>query len=294
MSTVYLNSLKFAGQHVASYGGLTVLIFGLLGGALNLLIFLTLRTFRQSSSAFYLIIMTIFNIGQLLVGLLTRTLTFINPNNSYDNSIFYCKLRLYSSHVCVMTSLTCFCLATIDQYCGTSSYQKLRRMCRIKTAAMLVSLGCIFWILHGIPYIIFSQPNQSSNSSAVQCIIINNIYSQYRSYVYLLVLSGFLPLSIIIVFGLMALRNIKNMLHYTVPLIRQELDKQITRMILTQVIACILSLLPYAIASILSKIVQSSNSSALVQAQADLNLQVTLIIYYLYFAVSSFTMILQI
>lgn len=86
----------------------------------------------------------------------------------------------------------------------------------------------------------------------------------------------------------MSLRNIKNMLYYTVPLIRQELDKQITSMILTQAIVCIVTILPYVIANILLKIVQNNGSSAIIQAQVDLSVQLTLIIYFIYFSVSYF------
>lgn len=287
MSASLIASLKFASQQVTIYGGLTVLVFGLLGGTFNLLVFFTLRTFRHSSSAVYLIIMTICNIGQLLIGLLARTLVYINQYDFADISLPYCKVRLYFSHVCVMISLTCFCLATIDQFCGTSSYQKLRQTCRIKIAAILVSFFSLFWILHGIPYIILSYHSQSSNTSAKKCVMTNIIYVQYRTYIYLLILNGCLPLSIIITFGIMSWCNIRNMLYYTVPLVRREFDKQITRMILSQVIVSIFTILPYTITNIVSKNLQNSSNS-LVEAQMELSSNATLLVYYIYYAVSDY------
>ncbi|UJR38063.1 hypothetical protein I4U23_030744 [Adineta vaga] len=54
--------------------GIPFLIAGLLGACLNIIVFLSLKTFRQSSCAFFLTIMSFVNIGQLLTGLLSRIL----------------------------------------------------------------------------------------------------------------------------------------------------------------------------------------------------------------------------
>ncbi len=67
-----IESLVVAYQQVIIYSGISVLIVGLIGNCLNLIVFLSLKTFRQNSCVFYLTMMSIVNIGQLITGLLTR------------------------------------------------------------------------------------------------------------------------------------------------------------------------------------------------------------------------------
>ncbi|CAF2527805.1 unnamed protein product [Rotaria sp. Silwood2] len=67
-----VSSLANASQQVTLYLGQPILIFGIIGGIFNLIVFLNLKTFRQSSCAFYLIVMSCVNIGQSLTGYLSR------------------------------------------------------------------------------------------------------------------------------------------------------------------------------------------------------------------------------
>src|SRR5690242_11677159 len=114
-------SLSLIGTQIMIYGGIPVFIAGTIGGLLNTLVFLSLRTFRQSSCAFYLTIMSIVSIIQLCLALLTRVITAISGVDGTETSLFYCKSRLYLINTSNVIALTCFCLATIDQYCATCS-----------------------------------------------------------------------------------------------------------------------------------------------------------------------------
>jgi hypothetical protein len=59
------------------------------------------------------------NIGQLITGLLTRIMISGFDIDWIQFSLFYCKFRTYFFQVTSLTSLTCLCLATIDQYLAT-------------------------------------------------------------------------------------------------------------------------------------------------------------------------------
>ena len=71
------------------------LIAGVIGGFFNIIVFLSLQTFRQSSCAFYLTIMSIVNIGQLFTGLLSRIMISGFDIDWTVTSLFYCKFRYY-------------------------------------------------------------------------------------------------------------------------------------------------------------------------------------------------------
>ncbi|CAF3370973.1 unnamed protein product [Rotaria socialis] len=139
----------------------------LFGGIFNLIVFLSLKTFRKKSCSLYLMIMPWFNIGQLLTGNLSR---MINAGYNIDwthNSLFYSSL--------------------------------------------------IFSILHEIPSIIYSNYGHSALSNQPIYIITNSIYQQYKAYGYFLVLAGFLPVFIPVIFGSLAYKNAPELTYRTVP-----------------------------------------------------------------------------
>jgi hypothetical protein len=285
MSTSIIASYAFAGKQVGIYIGTTIFVTGLLGGIFNTIVFLSLRTFRQSSCAFYLIIMSIVNIGQLLTGLLSRILLNIYNSDGTDKSLFYCKFRLYCATVCTTISWTCFCLATIDQYCATSSRPRFQQWCNIKLAQRLTVISIIIWLLHSIPYLVLFNLIVSPITGQVTCTMTNIIYIQYRTYVIVLLFYGLLPASISILFGSMAYRNLQQLPHYTLPLVRRELDKQLTVMVLTQVVVNFFSVIPFSITNAL-QLNTSLNRNPFISAQIQLSYNITVIFYYLYFAVS--------
>jgi hypothetical protein len=89
MSLLSVSSLVFASQQMVIYAGLFIFTAGVIGGPLVLIVFLTLKTFQQSSCAFYLTVMSIVN----TLHLFTSLLTFIMINgfgiNWTNMSLFY-------------------------------------------------------------------------------------------------------------------------------------------------------------------------------------------------------------
>jgi len=91
MSSSVIESLVAAYQQMIIYSGISVLIVGLIGNCLNLIVFLSLKTFRQNSCVFYLTMMSIANIGQLITGLLTRIMISGVDIDWTQFVLFYCK-----------------------------------------------------------------------------------------------------------------------------------------------------------------------------------------------------------
>ncbi len=56
------------------YVGLFIFITGVIGGLLNIIIFTSLKTFRETSCGFYLTVTSVFNVGQAIFALTTRIL----------------------------------------------------------------------------------------------------------------------------------------------------------------------------------------------------------------------------
>jgi hypothetical protein len=139
-------SLAYSSQQMTIYWGIFILFSGLLGGILNCIVLLSLKTFRQNSCAYYLTIMSIFNIGQLIVSGFSRIM--ITGFGWTQTSLFYCKFRTMFLHLCSLTSFTCMCLATIDQFLATSSRRRWQQFSNIKIAYSLSLILVLIWIFH--------------------------------------------------------------------------------------------------------------------------------------------------
>ncbi|CAF3690962.1 unnamed protein product [Rotaria sp. Silwood1] len=270
-------------QQITLYMNIPILIVGVIGGIFNLIVFLSLKTFRKNSCSFYLMIMSWVNIGQLVTGNFTRIMSVGYNIDWTQSSLFYCKFRWYFIQICTLTSYACLCFATIDQYLATSTRYRWQQWSNIKLAYYLCSAAVIFSMLHGIPSFIFYNYGNSIITTQPVCIIPNTVYQRYRTYGYFLVLAGFLPVFITVLFGTLAYRNVQQLAYRTVPLVRRELDKQLTTIVLVQVVFSFIVIMPYNIYVTITPIIN-------LQVDLDIAAKLQFIesltggIYYSYFA----------
>ncbi|CAF1338977.1 unnamed protein product [Adineta steineri] len=270
-------------QYIAIYAGIPMFALGVVGGIFNIIVFLSLQTFRQSSCAIFLTVMSFVNVGQLVTGLLSRIMISGFNVDWTETSSFYCKFRNYCLQFCALTSYTCVCLAVIDQYMATSFYTRWQQYFNTKKAFIACGIACIIWLIHGIPSLISFNLSFNIRTRRNSCILTNPNFQPYYSYGYILILAGILPIIIDIAFGSLAYRNVRQIPYRTVPLVRRELDKQLTSMVLIQVVYKTLVVLPYV--TILF-ILLTANINALSITVLQLNFLnfVTGMIYYLNFA----------
>lgn len=284
MSSSIISILAYATQEISIYFGIPMLIFGVIGGILNIIVFASLKTFRRNSSGFYLMVMSFINIILLLTGLLSRiTISGFNIDWT-QTSGFYCKCRVYINQLSILMSLTCICLATIDQFISTSSSIHVHYKNNIRLARFLIILFLFLWALHGIPYLFYYNLIISPSTGNGVCTITNSIFQQYVIYGFLVILSGILPLFITILFALLSYHNIQQIAHRSLPLARRGLDKQITIMVLVHGFCELFTLLPYIITSTIildTTLINDRISGAYLQFMKI----VTMFLYYLYFVV---------
>ncbi len=280
MSASYTPFLTIISQQVTIYLGMFILIAGLFGGLLNLIVLLSLKTFRQCSCAFYLTAMSFANIAHLIFSLIPYIFIYGYNIDWSSNSMIYCKLRFYFVQLWLLTSFTCMCLATIDQFLATCFNPYWHRWCNIKLARYIIIGFFLLWLLHGIPSAIyFNVIISSTDLNQTICLITNLIFQQYYTFGYVFIFMGTLPLTIMVLFGLLAYYNVRNIAYRTVPLVRRELDKQITQMVLVQVIYNFFVLIPFVIVTLVTFNFPNNDQIAFIQI-------FVIIIHNLYFAVS--------
>jgi hypothetical protein len=275
MSLTINSSTHFVKQQIAIYFGIPTFIMGVIGAFLNIIIFLSLNTFRQSSCAFYLMAMSVFDLGRFF----SSTLSYI-MRHGYGidwgiHSLIYCKFKVFIFSTCSLSSTTCLCLAIIDQYFATCTRPRWQQWCNIKLAHRLTAIFLIIWTLHGVPYFIFYDHVISPSTNQTICQITNDVFIKYHTYGYFFTLTNLLPI-ITVVFGLMAYHNARHISHRTIPLVRRELDKQLTVMVLVQVMINFCTYLPYSIVSMILLIIK--NSASVIKTQMYLAAIVVLFI----------------
>jgi hypothetical protein len=282
MSSSYISTLNFISQQLTIYLSITIFIFGIIGGLLNIIIFLSLKIFRENICVFYLIIMSLVNLGVLITGLLTRTMISGFSIDWTSSSLFYCKFRLYSLQTCTSITFTCLCLATIDQYISTSTYPYWQQWRNMKKARILTIIFCLIWLLEESPCLIYYDIITSIGKAS--CTILNTFFQKINTYLNIFVFIGILPIFVTVLFGLLAYNNIQKLSHRTVPIIRRELDKQLTVMVLLQVIFNFFFVMPYCIMTIIYSTFKSNDLNT--AAQIEFMYILSICLYYLTFAVS--------
>jgi hypothetical protein len=284
MPSAVIGSLIVTSQQVYIYLGIPILILGLIGDCLNTIVFLSLKTFRQSSCAFYLTIMSVVNIGQLITGLLSRIMISGFNIDWTQTSLFYCKIRTYIFQTTSLVSLACICLATIDQYFATCTRPRWQQWSNIKTACRILTIIIFLLIIEQTPCLIYYDHMPSSTLGSMICTIENSFVIQFNVYINYLLLGSIIPYIITFSFGIMAYRNVQQLAHRTIPLVRRELDKQLTVIVLVQVIYNFFSLLPNFIVYLIGA--YGNIQDPVIEARVNLAYCLTLCLYYSYFGVS--------
>jgi hypothetical protein len=176
------------------------------------------------------------------------------------------------------------CLAVIDQFLATCSHPRWHQWNNMKVARFMVIGTVILWILHGIPFLIYYNHILSPITGEVDCVITNTIFQKYSTICFSAFIASTLPISIMILFGILAYRNVQQIAYRTVPLVRRELDKQLTTMVLVQVFFDIFAVTPLIIYSISSLIISTPNN-LLTLTELNFISKITTILYYFYFVV---------
>jgi hypothetical protein len=229
MSSSDVASLKFAAQQFSIYFGWSVFVAGLIGNILNIIIFTSLKTFRQTSCVFYLTVSSTVNRLQLFSSILCRVLASGYDIDFTTTSMVLCKIRIFVAYTSALIFLTCICFAAADQF--ASMTVRWRHLATRMMAHRLVTATLVIWCLHGIPILLFYVTYSPPSSHQPSCTITNTIFSIYTTYFIFAVLFGCIPISIQLFFGSLAYINAHSAVDRQVSIVRCRRDKQLTFMV---------------------------------------------------------------
>ncbi|CAF1186623.1 unnamed protein product [Adineta ricciae] len=263
-SSSYILFLNYLGNQIVIYVGICVVVAGILGESLNIIVFLSLRTFRQNSCAFYLTIMSTVNICQLLSSLFNRVIPTKLDIDWSKTSVFY---------------------SVIDQYLATCASLHWQRWADIRVAHRLTAVNILIWILYNIPILVYYNYIVSNTNQQAICVITDRIFIQFNNYANRFLVGKFLPICITCIFGVLALYNVKNIARRALPVARRALEKQLTIMVLLQAVVMLFTNIPYIITYLLQASLDLTGYPV-ISAQVQFALSVTMSVLYMSFATS--------
>jgi hypothetical protein len=116
----------------------------------------------------------------------------------------------------------------------------------LNTAHRNIIIAGVLIAIHGIFFAVYyDTPNGV-------CVITNSHFAKYFSYFYFPVLLGFTPVTIMITFAIISFLNIRTIASRQIHIERLSRDRQITAMVLVQVVFIIILVVPYIISNIYS------------------------------------------
>ena len=219
-------SLVYVAQQFTLYVGFLVFLMGMFGNAMVILIFSTERTYRAKPCVIYILVASVHDLLLVLFILSIRIVSVGFGIDVTGRSVLCCKARYYLFCIWAGVSLTCQCLATIDQFLVTSQSVYLRRLSTLKGAYRTIALTVVVWWLHGTPWLFYQDISPVSRT----CVYSNAIFLRYIIFFSLVILC-LLPAILLAIFGCLAYRNLIK----TVALHRQHAHHQMTLMVCLQV-----------------------------------------------------------
>ncbi|CAF3871875.1 unnamed protein product [Adineta steineri] len=269
-------SLIYIGQQITIYGGIFIFITGSSGNLMSILVFSSVHNYRTTPCTFYFLIASIFNIIYLANNLISRIVSTGYGIDLTKTSVSWCKLRVYIGNSVTLISLSCSCLATIDQFFVTSRNANRRRFSNIKLTYRILLIISLISCLHGIPILLF----YNISSITKTCIDTNPGYAIYTP-IYGTAVLCFIPVIIMIIFGYLTYYNINSIRILT----EQQADRQLIRMILSQAISAFITFIPYGINIAYSQITSNiSKDPYRLNIESFISMMTTLLSY-IYYAV---------
>jgi hypothetical protein len=280
--------LQLASKYLSLIFALPLFIVGVLGNLLNILVFITLGNYKHNASSLYVFCKSFFDLTALVIGLGLRVLSHGFRIDFSLRSRPWCKMRGALLEIGVFNSFTCLCLQSIDAFFCSSQSAPLRQKSNIRTARWILTGFLSVWIAHQTPYIILQDLVNVRGTPS--CRTTSTIFTQYRNYFVIVVLAAIIPITVMIVFGLLTYRQLHKIEKINIDCRRgsvslSHLTRQMTHMTLFQIFIVSLCQAPFVVAQVYSCATESLLKNALRQAQEQVAQMVIVTFSYGTFAV---------
>ncbi|CAF1051769.1 unnamed protein product, partial [Didymodactylos carnosus] len=221
------------------------------------------KSLRSSPCSLYFLASAINNFFVLYFSLITRLLSDGFSIDPTSNSMAFCKIRYYFSYIFFALSPYFTVLASIDRYCVSSSNPNIRRFSNRTVAYRAISMTILFTLLIYMHMAIYFQVNTIPFIPITYCYTRPGTYATFYALFYL-IFYCLLPPVLMGTFGLLTILSIRQhrqrIVPSTVNISRgKKRDKQLSRMLLIQIITEVLLVMPFAIMQLILVILNYVN-----------------------------------
>lgn len=227
MSIAFLPMIQ---TYIVQYGMGIILVLGNIGNTFVILLFYQRR---GTPCSIYLCSAALINIIYLTFNIPIYIYTYLHDDPT-SNSLIFCKLRFYLSHIFGQMARYFIILVCFDRYVITNINLHRRYFNRPIIAKYLILIVIIFWCVIGSHQLIFTTIDNQQFGQFGIYYIINSIY--------LLIVFSIIPLVLMIIFGYLTYRQIKQLHARVRPLtnninrfIIHRRDRELSIMILIEV-----------------------------------------------------------
>jgi hypothetical protein len=243
-------------------GGL--LVIGVFGNTLNCIVFLQKRLRSNPCSLFF----AAASMANMIVMIYYITPTIQSAYNTplENSNLIYCKLRLYVRNALLVISRSYLSLACVACYCQSSRNVRIRELSRSKIVIRAIIIVPIIWFiipLH-IPFLTSIQNGK--------CQMWAGAAALYHS-IYICFVAAILPTSLMIIFSLLAFRNLRQMSRNIRPvnipglpqeggtnqsadkMRLQQRDRQLSKMLFVQIVVYMIFTIAYPLNTLYNAIV---------------------------------------
>ncbi|CAF1322189.1 unnamed protein product [Adineta ricciae] len=192
-------------------------LMGNIGAILTCVVFYQ-PVFRKSPCAMYFLASSFAQFFTYNFALFIRMLQYGYNVNVVNDLLWFCTLRYYLFYIGTANSRYNIIMASIDRYFASSRNALRRQWSSLKVAYRIIISMAIFWCIIYIQVFIFYRIDDRV------CRYQNGAYATYFS-IYILIDTGVLPILLMLVFGLLTVRNIHETKRRVAPTIERNNDR---------------------------------------------------------------------
>jgi hypothetical protein len=242
-------SLPFVQSCFTRYGMTIYVVLGSIGSFLNIVMF-SQSTYRGKSCAIYILAMSVTGIWGLNISAVP-IIWGLNAPSPFLYNQFSCGLFFYFRHSLNQMLRTFFVFVCADRYASCSAQANIRAFSQYKVAVRVVPAVIIFWFLVAI------IPTGLRVLSNGICDSRSGVYDIIYT-VYITSSTGFFPLISMMIFGILMIKNLKQMGNRVRPIQSSESgghnirkrDRDMMKMLLIELIICSITISPNSVTHI--------------------------------------------
>ncbi|CAF4402977.1 unnamed protein product, partial [Didymodactylos carnosus] len=249
-------TLNYSTSQINRYFSLFIVLFGTIGNVLNVLVF-SRGSLRTNPCAVYFLSSSILALLCLYSGISSRILLGFGVDPSTTSTVL-CKLRIYTVYVTATISAWCTAFATVDRYFCSCQSVYLRNLSKLKISYRLITVATVASLLIYMEIFYCYEANQISGP--FPCYGKNSACRYFNSLVYAFFYI-ILPLMVMVIFGILTVGNVRKLNRLVAPasstiggstalaptVSSKKNDRQLTKMLLVQVLILTILNVPYAI-----------------------------------------------